>query len=128
MVDISLNCLHVQGEENYEFTIITNTENSVEKFKKNIKEKIKEAGEDIFNDIEADQLTLWQVWADYSDEKEFSSFTSDSKNLKKLEGIIGDYWTEQPPKEFIHVIVYVPYLTILRMLDILTILSQGRSS
>src|SRR6266496_1089015 len=105
MVDISLNCLHVQGEENYEFTIITNTENSVEKFKKNIKEKIKGAGENIFNDIEADQLTLWQVWVDYSDKKEFSSFTSDSKNPKKLEGIIGDYWIEQPPKEFIHVIV-----------------------
>ncbi|CAI2192530.1 16802_t:CDS:2, partial [Funneliformis geosporum] len=62
MVDISLNCLHVQGgEENYEFTIITNTENSVEKFKKDIKEKIKVAGEDIFNDIEADQLMLWQL-------------------------------------------------------------------
>ncbi|CAB4393115.1 unnamed protein product [Rhizophagus irregularis] len=126
MVDISLNCLHIQeGYENYEFTLITNTENSVEKFKKDIKEKSTGAEEDIFNDIEADQLTLWQVRVDYSEEKEFSSFTSDSKNLKKLEGIIGDYWTEQPPKEFVHVIVFVPYLTILRMLDSLTILSQA---
>ncbi|CAG8436622.1 3957_t:CDS:2, partial [Funneliformis mosseae] len=69
---------------------------------------------------------LWQVWIGNND-KELSNLNSDakSKNIKNLEGIIGDYWSGQPRKEFTHVIVYSPYLNILRKLDSLTIPSQA---
>ena len=124
MVDISLNCLLLlQDDKNCEFTIVTNTANSVGKFEKDIKEEIKGAGNDIFNDNEADHLKLWQVWIGKSDKDKISNLTLDTKS-KELEGIIGDYWAEQPCKESIHVIVYSPYL---RKLNSLTISSQGRS-
>jgi len=121
MVDISLNCWLFRDEENYKFTMVANTTYSIENFKKKIKEKIKEAGNDILNDIEADHLNLWQVWISDSDKDEFSNLTLDTKNknVKKLEGIIGDYWAVQPPKNFTHVIIDSPYLTIP---------GQGRSS
>ncbi|RIA85054.1 hypothetical protein C1645_858299 [Glomus cerebriforme] len=101
-------------KKNHEFTIVTNTANSVRKFKKDIKEKIKEAGNDIFNDTEADHLMLWQVWIDNSDKDKILGLTLDtkSKNIKKLEGIIGDYWAEQPCKESTHVIVKLNSLMI----------------
>jgi hypothetical protein len=127
MVDISLNCrLFRDIEENYTFTIVVNTANSVENFKKDIKEQIKRTGNDIFDGIDADHLILWQVCASNS---EFSTLTLETKNknVKKLEGLIGDYWTKQPLKEFNQVIVDSPYLTVLRKLNSLTMLSQGRS-
>src|ERR1051326_4668846 len=71
---ISLNCRLFQNiEEIYDFTIVVNTENSVEKFKKEIKEKIKEGGIDIFADIEADHLILWWVSFHNSDKYDFSN-------------------------------------------------------
>ncbi|RGB34228.1 hypothetical protein C1646_760836 [Rhizophagus diaphanus] len=124
MVDISLNCrLFRDIEENYTFTIVVNTANSIENFKKDIKEQIKQTGNDIFDGIDTDHLILWQVCASNS---EFSTLTLEmkNKNVKKLEGIIGDYWTKQPLKEFTQVIVDSPYLTILRKLNSLTMLSQ----
>ena len=123
MVDISLNCLLLQDDKNYEFTIVTNTANSVGKFKKDIKEKIRGAGNDIFNDNETDHLKLWQVWIGKSDKDKISNLTLDTKS-KELEGIIGTYWAEQPCKEYIHVIVYSLYL---RKLNNLTISSQSKS-
>ncbi|GBC05319.1 hypothetical protein RclHR1_06180004 [Rhizophagus clarus] len=60
---------------------------------------------------------LWQVWMD---KKEYLNLNSDVKNIsikRELKGIIGNYWTKQPLKEFIHVIVYSPDLTILRKMD-----------
>lgn len=122
MVDISLNCqLFRDVKKNYKFTMIANITNSIESFKKKIKEAIKEAGNDILNDIEADYLNLWQVWICDSDKDEFLDLTLDTKNknVKKLEGLIGDYWAVQPLKNFTYVIIDSPYLTIL---------DQGRSS
>ncbi|CAI2179009.1 7895_t:CDS:2 [Funneliformis geosporum] len=108
MVDISLNCrLFRDVEENHKFTMVANNTYSIENFKKKIKEKIREAGNDILNDIEADHLSL-------CDKDEFSNLTLDTKNknVKKLEGLIGDYWAMQPLKNFTHVIIDSPYLTI----------------
>ena|SRR5581483_8547675 len=119
MIDISINCLLLRdGEENYGFTTIINTTNSVVKLKEKIKEEIKWK----FYDIEVNQILLWQVLIGNSEE-EFSNLNSvvkllKSKNIKELEGgIIGEYWAEQPLKEFTHVIIYAPLMK----------LNQGRS-
>ncbi|CAB4428923.1 unnamed protein product [Rhizophagus irregularis] len=94
--------------------MIANTTNSIKNFKKKIKEAIKEAENDILNDIEADHLNFWQVWIRDSDKDEFSDLILDmkNKNVKKLEGLIGDYWAVQPLKNFTHVIIDSPYLMI----------------
>ncbi|GET01777.1 hypothetical protein GLOIN_2v1652895 [Rhizophagus clarus] len=93
MVDISFNCQLFQDiEKNYTFTIIVNTTNSIEIFKKNIKEKIKQIGNDIFDETK-------------------------NKNIKKLEGFISNYWQDQPSKKFTHIIINSPYLIILRELN-----------
>jgi hypothetical protein len=103
MVDISLNCRLFQDIEK-EFTITTSTTNTIEKFKNDIKKKIKD-----FADIEADHLTLWQVWIHNNDLSNFT-FNVKNKNIKK--GVICDYWAEQPNNEFIHVIIDSPCLTV----------------
>ncbi|RIA92089.1 hypothetical protein C1645_846424 [Glomus cerebriforme] len=115
MVDISLNCQLFQDvEENYKFTMVANTTYSIKNFKKKIKEKIKEVGNDILNDIETDHLNLWQVWISDSNKDEFSNLTLEmkNKNIKKLEGFIGDYWAVQPLKNFTHIIIDSLYLMI----------------
>jgi len=130
MVDISLNCRLFRDVEDYEFTMVVDTTSSIGDFKKKIKEKIKGAGNEIFNDIEADHLIFWQVCISDSDKEEFLNLTLDTKNenVKKLKrGLIGDYWAVQPLKEFTHVIVDSPYLTVLQKLNSLMKSSQGSS-
>jgi hypothetical protein len=117
MVDISLNC-RLFRDVDYEFIIVANTTNSIGNFKKKIRENIKGTGNNIFDDIEADHLILWQVCIN---KEEFSNLTlnTTNENVKKLKrGLIGDYWAVQPPKEFIHVIVDSPYLTALQSMSI----------
>jgi hypothetical protein len=114
----------------FEFTITADTTNTVGKFKNEIMEKIKEAGNDIFTEIDYDHLMLWQVWIPNSDKNKLLNLILDkkSKDVKKLEGVIGDYWAEQPLGELTHVIVDSPYLTVLQKLNSLMALSQDRSS
>jgi hypothetical protein len=106
MVDISLNCrLFRDIEENYEFNIIVNTANNVDKFKKMIRENMEEAGNDFFADIDADHLFLWQVWIRNSNKDEISNLilNKGNKNVKKLEaiGIVGEYWRSNLSKSLL---------------------------
>src|SRR5947207_1415078 len=116
MMDITLTCrLFRDIEENSkEFKIRVNTDNTSIKHANEVMQHLKETNNDMFTDINANKLELWKVNI-HNDEENFSKLVlknDNEKDIKHIWGIISEYWEEQPPDEFTHVIVDSPYLTV----------------
>lgn len=131
MVDISLTCrLHRDVDEKFEkFVIEIRTDDFVDSLKNKIYERVNKINNKIFSDIKASQLELWKVHIHTDNEEKLSNLSlknDDTEGIKELQRVISEYWEEQPPSKFIHVIIDSPYLTTLRKLKALTTRDSGR--
>lgn len=101
----------------------------VDSLKNKIYERVNKINNKIFSDIKASQLELWKVHIHTDNEEKLSKLSlknDDTEGIKELQRVISEYWEEQPPTKFIHVIIDSPYLTTLRKLKALTTGDSGR--
>ena len=85
-----------------------------------LKQEIKKKKPNVFQDIDADELTLWMVSVSTSDKQIFQEFAQRASQESAVEEVLGgvklddptteikDVFGDQPPKKHIHIIVKPP--------------------
>ena len=80
-----------------------------------LKTAILEQKKKSFSDIEADQLTLWKVNIPQSNKWEIHTGVDIKQKFGGIElddlTLIAKYFPEEPPEEYIHIIVQPPLIT-----------------
>src|SRR5207248_3147281 len=77
----------------------------------------KEVFKDKHFDINAEDLELWKVQISNKRREFLRLNLNNMEGVKKLEGTINDFWEEQPPKEFTHIIVDLTTLKKLKQVE-----------
>src|SRR4051812_7642429 len=76
-----------------------------------LKDEIKKKKSPKFDDIPADELTLWQVDISYNDEDTVKQLALEETDvIKKMSPVseIGEYFESAPTKKHIHVVIECP--------------------